>query len=238
MPLSKGNPLEERFEGKGYPGDAARRVLFSAPESKGNQLSKQLPSGNGFLYSFLNMCSSLSAWGCVQPAGLRAREEPWPPAAAAWRGSGPSPPSWLLKSRIHIPEELRRHGEPPVSPPQILFPDASRFHTDLPSPSRGFTGSAPGVVLTVPSACGQTLLLLGGAFVPKPPLGRFGSSSPWSGTPGKLLLRFPHLFCCWNKGLVQVPRFKPRLFFLPARQALLSPFSAFSDKDGSVTSVG
>lgn len=64
MPLSKANPLEERFEGKGYLGDVLAWLLFSACKSKGNQLSKQLPSWNGFLYSFLNMFSSLSA--CVR----------------------------------------------------------------------------------------------------------------------------------------------------------------------------
>lgn len=213
MPLSKGNPLEERFEGKGYPGDAARRVLFSAPESKGNQLSKQLPSGNGFLYSFLNMCSSLSAWGCVQPVGLRAREEPWPPAAAAWRGSGPSPPSWLLKSRIHIPEELRRHGEPPVSPPQILFPDASRFHTDLPSPSRGFTGSAPGVVLTVPSACGQTLLLLGAHLSPNPPLEGLAAHPPGAGPRGSCSSASPTFAAAGTRASFRFHDSNPGCFF-------------------------
>lgn len=62
MPLSKANPLQERFEGKGYLGDVAQWVLFSACKSKGNQLSKQLLFWNGFLYSFLNMYSSLSSY--------------------------------------------------------------------------------------------------------------------------------------------------------------------------------
>lgn len=79
MPLSKANPLEERFEGKGYLRDVAQWVLFSACKSKGNQLSKQLPFWNGFLYSFLNMYSSLSSYWCVQPTNLRLREEICPP---------------------------------------------------------------------------------------------------------------------------------------------------------------
>lgn len=121
----------------------------------------------------------------MQPAGLRAREEPWPPAAAAWRGSGPSPPSWLLKSRIHIPEELRRHGEPPVSPPQILFPDASRFHTDLPSPSSGFTGSAPGVVLYGAFRLWADLAAFGGGICPQPPPWKVWQLMPLERDPGE-----------------------------------------------------
>lgn len=223
MPLSKGNPLEERFEGKGYPGDAARRVLFSAPESKGNQLSKQLPSGNGFLYSFLNMCSSLSAWGCVQPAGLRAREEPWPPVDAAWRGSGPSPPSWLLKSRIHIPEELRRHGEPPVSPPQILFPDASRFHTDLPSPSSGFTGSAPGVVLYGAFCLWADLAAFGGGICPQTPPWKVWQLIPLERDPGEAAPPLPPPLLLLEQGAPSGSTIQTQVVFSPSTPGTALP---------------
>lgn len=57
--LSKANPLEERLEGKGDGGDVAPWLLFSARESEGNQLPKELRWWNRFLYSSLNMCSSL-----------------------------------------------------------------------------------------------------------------------------------------------------------------------------------
>ena len=112
MLLSKANPLEERFEGKGYLGDVAQWVLFSACKSKGNQLSKQLPFWNGFLYSFLNMYSSLSSYWCVQPTNLRLREAigalPGFSQLLPGKGWAPSPPHLYLKPKFFW---KRRWGE-------------------------------------------------------------------------------------------------------------------------------
>lgn len=110
------------------------------------------------------------------------------------------------------------------------------------TPPRGFSGSAFGVVLVVPSASEEILLLLWG-ICPQIPLKGFGSTSSWSRTPGKLLLCFSHLYCCWNKGIFQVPSIPDHStiliqIFFPAHQALLSPFSAFSNEDRSVTTAG
>lgn len=105
--LSKANPWEERLEGKGDGGDVALWLLFSAPESEGNQLPKGPRWWNGFLYSSLNMCSSLCAWG-----GALASHSP------AWRGPGASLPPQLLKNRICVPRELQGDGSPQFHTPQ------------------------------------------------------------------------------------------------------------------------
>lgn len=108
------------------------------------------------------------------------------------------------------------------------------------TPPRGFSGSAFGVVLVVPSASEEILLLLWG-ICPQIPLKGFGSTSSWSRTPGKLLL-FPPLLLLEQGHLPGA--FNPRPFhnsnpdFFPAHQAPLSPFSAFSNEDRSVTTAG
>lgn len=105
-----------------------------------------------------------------------------------------------------------------------------------------FSGSAFGMVLVVPSTSEQILLLLLG-ICPQIPLRGFGSTSPWSRTPGKLLLCFSHLCCSWNKGFFQVPSIPDHYtvliqIFFPAHQAPLSAFSTFSNEDRSVTTAG
>lgn len=217
MSLSKANPLEERFEGKGYLRDVAQWVLFSACKSKGNQLSKQLPFWNGFLYSFLNMYSSLSLYWCVQPTNLRLQEVICPPGFSQLlpgKGWGSSPSCfYLFTNKIFFKKVLGEGGngaykQPLVSYSHLLFPkfrypDLTNTENCL-SPSRAsvtLLGVLVGLWLQCVLPVGLPRLsdfaASRGICPPgKPSEGSTLGVSCLEQDPGAVLLYFSHLRCC------------------------------------------